>query len=292
MMSDGLARAVLDALPDATAVLDPAGTITAVNQAWLMFALDNAGQPESTGVGVNYFGLCERSAAAGCQDAQRAADALREVLAGDTVHGELEYPCPSPAVNRWFLLRITPLGGDVQGAVTSHVNITRRKMAEQTLAHEAAHDPLTGLANPSLFADRLNAALTGRRSQAASTQVGLMYLDADRFKQVNDTYGHDAGDEALLTIGHRLRSHVRPQDTVARLGGDEFAVSAPRISAAGLAGLSGRVSAALSQPHLIHGHLVPVPVSIGIHLADLGESADTALREADRAMYAAKRRTR
>jgi diguanylate cyclase (GGDEF)-like protein len=291
MMSDGLARAVLDALPDATAVLDPAGTITAVNQAWLMFALDNGGQPESTGVGVNYFGLCERSAAAGSQDAQRAADALREVLAGDTVHGELEYPCPSPAVNRWFLLRITPLGGDVQGAVTSHVNITRRKMAEQTLAHEAAHDPLTGLANPSLFADRLNAALTGRRSQA-STQVGLMYLDADGFKQVNDTYGHDAGDEALLTIGHRLRSHVRPQDTVARLGGDRFAVSAPRISAAGLDGLSGRVSAALSQPHLIHGHLVPVPVSIGIHLAELGESADSALREADRAMYAAKRRTR
>jgi diguanylate cyclase (GGDEF)-like protein len=171
------------------------------------------------------------------------------------------------------------------------VNITRRKMAEQTLAHEAAHDPLTGLANPSLFADRLNAALTGRRSQA-STQVGLMYLDADGFKQVNDTYGHDAGDEALLTIGHRLRSHVRPQDTVARLGGDRFAVSAPRISAAGLDGLSGRVSAALSQPHLIHGHLVPVPVSIGIHLAELGESADTALREADRAMYAAKRGTR
>jgi diguanylate cyclase (GGDEF)-like protein len=292
MMSDGLARAVLDALPDATAVLDPAGTITAVNQAWLMFALDNGGQPESTGIGVNYFGLCERSAAAGCQDAQRAADALREVLAGDTVHGELEYPCPSPAVNRWFLLRITPLGGDAQGAVTSHVNVTRRKMAEQTLAHGAAHDPLTGLANPSLFADRLNAALTGRRSQAASTQVGLMYLDADGFKQVNDTYGHDAGDEALLTIGHRLRSHVRPQDTVGRLGGDRFAVSAPRISAAGLDGLSGRVSAALSQPHLIHGHLVPVPVSIGIHLAELGESADTALREADRAMYAAKRRTR
>ena len=119
-----------------------------------------------------------------------------------------------------------------------------------------------------------------------------MYLDADGFKQVNDTYGHDAGDEALLTIGHRLRSHVRPQDTVARLGGDEFAVSAPRISAAGLDGLSGRVSAALGQPHLILGHLVPVPVSIGIHLAEPGESADTALREADRAMYAAKRRTR
>jgi diguanylate cyclase (GGDEF)-like protein len=292
MMSDGLARAVLDALPDATAVVDPDGTIVAVNRAWLMFAMDNGGQPESTGVGVNYFDLCARSAAAGCQDAERAADGLRAVLAGDTVHSEMDYPCPSPAVNRWFLLRITPLEGDATRAVMSHVNITRRKMAEQTLAHEAAHDPLTGLANRGLFADRLTAALTGRRSQFTGTQVGLMFLDADGFKQINDTYGHEAGDEALLTIGHRLRSHVRPQDTVARLGGDEFAVTAPRISAAGLDGLSGRVRSALGQPHLIHGHLVPVPVSIGIHLATPGESADAALREADRAMYAAKRRTR
>ena len=292
MMSDGLAEAVMDALPDATAVVDPDGTMVAVNRAWLMFAMDNGGQPETTGVGVNYFDLCARSAAAGCQDAKRAADGLRAVLAGHTVHSEVEYPCPSPAVNRWFLLRITPLAGDVTGAVMSHVNITRRKMAEQELAHEAAHDPLTGLANRGLFADRLTAALNGRRSQVTDTQVGLMYLDADGFKQINDTYGHEAGDEALLTIGHRLRSHVRPQDTVARLGGDEFAVTAPRISAAGLDGLSGRVRSALNQPHLIHGHLVSVPVSIGIHLATPGESADAALREADRAMYAAKRRAR
>jgi diguanylate cyclase (GGDEF)-like protein len=292
MMSDGLAEAVMDALPDATAVVDPDGTMVAVNRAWLMFAMDNGGQPESTGVGVNYFDLCARSAAAGCRDAQRAADGLQAVLAGQTVHSEVEYPCPSPAVNRWFLMRITPLVGDVTGAVMSHVNITRRKMAEQELAHEAAHDPLTGLANRGLFADRLTAALTSRRSQVTATHVGLMFLDVDKFKQINDTYGHEAGDEALLTIGHRLRSHVRPQDTVARLGGDEFAVTAPRINAAGLDGLSGRVRSALSQPHLIHGHLVPVPVSIGIHLAAPGESADAALREADRAMYAAKRRTR
>ena len=69
-----------------------------VNRAWLMFAVDNGGQPESTGVGVNYLDLCARSATAGCQDARRAADGLRAVLAGRTVHSELEYPCPSPAV--------------------------------------------------------------------------------------------------------------------------------------------------------------------------------------------------
>jgi GGDEF domain-containing protein len=149
------------------------------------------------------------------------------VLDGETVHSELEYACPSPAASRWFLLRLVPLSGGTGGAVVSHVNITRRKMAEQALVHEAAHDPLTGLANRSLFADQLAAALAPRPDQVTGSQVGLLFLDVDGFKEINDTYGHDAGDEVLLTVAHRLRSNVRPQDTVARLGGDEFAVAAP-----------------------------------------------------------------
>ena len=157
MVTDGLAGAVLDALPDATAVLDNSGSIVAVNHAWRMFALDNGGHPGATGVGVNYLDLCARSAAAGCEDAHLAAVGLRAVLSGETVHSELEYPCPSPAVSRWFLLRITPLAGAISGAVASHVNITRRKMAEQALAHEAAHDPLTGLANRRKLIDDLEA---------------------------------------------------------------------------------------------------------------------------------------
>ena len=124
-MGDGLAVAVIDALPDATAVLDSTGTIVSVNHAWRMFALDNGGRPDATGVGVSYLDLCARSAAAGCEDAAAVAAGLRAVLAGDTVHSELEYPCPAPAANRWFLLRITPLAGPTPGAVASHVNITR-----------------------------------------------------------------------------------------------------------------------------------------------------------------------
>jgi diguanylate cyclase (GGDEF)-like protein len=290
MISDGLAGAVMDALPDATAVVDPGGTMVAVNRAWLMFAMDNGGQPESTGVGVNYFDLCARSAAAGCRDAQRAADGLQAVLAGQTVHSEVEYPCPSPAVNRWFLLRITPLAGDVTGAVMSHVNITRRKMAEQELAHEAAHDPLTGLANRSLFADRLTAALTGRRSQVTATQVGVMFLDADGFKQINDTYGHEAGDEALLTIGHRLRSHVRPQDTVARLGGDEFVVLLDGVATPGWQNVvCEAITTSIGEPFEIDGRSVEVGVSIGVAVSSDGDAdPDHLLREADAAMYQAK----
>ena len=124
----------------------------------------------------------------------------------------------------------------------SHVNITRRRLAEQELARRAAADPLTGLANPGLLRIRLSAALARHPDLAASLRVGLLYLDVDQLPVINDSYGHDAGDEVLLTIGHRLRSQVRAHDTVARLGGGEFAVIAPadQRGRAGRAALPGR----------------------------------------------------
>jgi diguanylate cyclase (GGDEF)-like protein len=292
MGSDGLAHALLDALPDSTAVLDHSGGILAVNRAWRMFAVDNGGQTGATGVGMNYLELCERSAADGCADATAAAAGLRAVLDGAAVQREVEYACPSPAVDRWFLLRVTPLPGDKTGAVASHINITRWKLAEQELAGRAAADPLTGLANRGLLRTRLSAALAGRRDRPAdlaglaglaglaAASTGLLYLDVDQLPVINDSYGRDAGDEVLLTIGHRLRSQVRGQDTVARLGGGQFAVLAPRISGDTLGALRCRVAAALEQPHLIHGHLVRVPVRIGAHLAALGDPADSVLRRA------------
>lgn len=281
MGSDGLARALLDALSDPTAVLDHSGDILAVNRAWQMFAVDNGGRTGATGVGMNYLELCERSAADGCGDAADAAAGLRAVLDGAAVYRELEYACPSPAVDRWFLLRITPLAGDKTGAVAAHVNITRRRLAEQELACRAAADPLTGLANRGLLRIRLDSALARRPELVASLQVGVLYLAVDQLPVINDSYGHDAGDEVLLTIGHRLRSEVRAQDTVARLGGGAFAVVAPRLGAAALDALRSRVAAALGQPHLIHGHLVPVPVRVGAHLAALGDPADRVLRQAE-----------
>ncbi len=162
-------------------------------------------------------------------------------------------------------------------------------MAEQALAHQAAHDPLTGVANRDLFAARLTGALTRRSGRPAGADVGVLYLDLDGFKQVNDTYGHDAGDEVLLTTARRLGDQVRPQDTVARLGGDEFAVTVPRITADALTALAARITAALAEPHLIHGRSVRVTATVGAHLASSGDLADDALRWADQAMYSGKR---
>lgn len=124
LTSSSLSTAVLDSLPDATAVVDESGRIVSVNHTRRMFAVDNGGRPETTGVGVDDLAMCDRAAEAGCSDAARVADGLRAVLGGATIQSELEYPYPSPAVGRWFLLRISRLAGPLPGAVVSHVNIT------------------------------------------------------------------------------------------------------------------------------------------------------------------------
>jgi diguanylate cyclase (GGDEF)-like protein len=287
MIDSALAGAVLDAVPDATAVLDQRGTIIAGNHAWRMFALDNGGTPAATGVGVNYLQVCER-ARSGCAEAGQVADQLRSILDGERVDAEVQYPCPSPAVGRWFLLRITRLRGATPGAVVSHVNITRRMMAEQQVAHAALHDPLSGLANRTLFRSRLKRAVHATDDRKRSGNAGLLYIDLDGFKAINDTFGHAAGDEVLLTVAHRLRNTVRPGDTIARLGGDEFAVIAPRVQQDGLAALAARIKESLDEPHMVHGTQVLAGASIGTHLTHAGEDIDEALEQADHAMYADK----
>lgn len=282
--------ALLDAMPDATAVLDGLGTIVAVNRAWRMFSVDNGGTPDDTGVGVNYFDVCARAADAGSTDAAAVEACLRTVLDGETVESELEYPCPSPAVGRWFVLRVTRIAGDEPGLLVGHVNISRRKQAEQAMERKASQDPLTALANRALFDERLASALTVRPGRAPSADVGVVFLDLDGFKPVNDTYGHAAGDEVLQAVAGRLTSTTRPQDTVARFGGDEFAVVAPRITAAGLTGLAARIRASLARPHLIHGLLVEVGASVGTHLATAGDDAVQCVQRADEVMYEQKRR--
>ena len=281
--------ALLDAIPDATAMLDRDCLILAVNHAWQMFAVDNGGDPEHTGVGVNYLAVCERSAAAGSSDARAVAAGLRAVLRGEAIESELEYACPSPAVGRWFTLRITPIGKPQVGLLVSHLNISRRKQAEADLLRKASEDPLTRLANRERFLARITHALTPRAARPLTPDISVLYLDLDSFKPVNDTYGHAAGDEVLQTVAARLAAVTRPQDTIARLGGDEFAVVAPRITPDGLAGLVARITHTLGEPHLVHGNSVRVSASVGTYLASAGESAAECLHRADTAMYDLKR---
>ena len=282
------AVAVLDALPDATAVLDGTGVIVAVNRAWRTFTVEGGGYLDATGVGISYLEVCSRSAAAGATDALEALVGLQAVLSGETDIREWEYPCPTPSGVRWFLSRITAMEGTGSGAVVSHVDITRRKRSEEELAHRASHDPLTGLANRLLLGQRLGESLRRRARQLHPLDVGVLYIDLDSFKPVHDSLGHAAGDDLLTVVAHRLNEQVRSVDTAARMGGDEFAVCVPGVTESELATMADRLTVALSMPYRIRGREVRISVSIGRHLATAGDDPDAALHAADRDMYHAK----
>ena len=166
-------------------------------------------------------------------------------------------------------------------------DITDRKLLEQQLEQQAFSDSLTGLANRALFLDRVEHALTrGRRDEEPTT---VMFLDVDDFKNVNDSLGHEAGDQLLITVGARLRSCLRPADTIARLGGDEFAVLLESTSAEVAMPLAVRVLEAVGEPYCAEGRALVVRASIGIETgAGSTHSASELLRNADVAMYVAK----
>jgi diguanylate cyclase (GGDEF)-like protein len=168
--------------------------------------------------------------------------------------------------------------------------VFHRARTEAELLHQATHDSLTGLPNRALFNDRLGQALAlARRQDDSRTAVVLIYLD--RFKEVNDTLGHQQGDQLLREVGERLRRTLRETDTIARLGGDEFALILPFVVDEGGAVLAAlRLQEALADPIPLDGVLVQVDASIGIALyPDHGADAETLVRQADVGMYDAKR---
>jgi diguanylate cyclase (GGDEF)-like protein/PAS domain S-box-containing protein len=179
----------------------------------------------------------------------------------------------------------------VRGIVLNGRDVSERKAFEDQLAHQAFHDPVTNLANRALFADRVQHSIM--RTLRGGPAIGVMFIDLDDFKTVNDSLGHAAGDVVLQEVARRLQSAVRPADTVARFGGDEFAVLLDGINdSADAADVAGRILRALELQFDLEGTQVYPRASVGICLADHDlESADAEelLRNADVAMYMAKR---
>ena len=177
----------------------------------------------------------------------------------------------------------------VGGIVVNYRDITERKALEEQLRHQAFHDVLTGLANRSLFRDRLGHALA--RASRGANPTAVLYLDIDDFKAVNDRFGHAEGDRLLVAVADRLRSATRAGDTVARLGGDEFAVIVEESDPTEAQAAADRILAALRESFDLGDREATVRASIGIAIHDVdGGDADEVLRRADIAMYAAKAR--
>lgn len=176
----------------------------------------------------------------------------------------------------------------VEGIVLNGRDITERKRLEEQLLHQAFHDPLTGLPNRALFADRLALALA--RAERRGGMVALLFLDLDRFKIVNDSLGHTVGDQLLQQVGARLGECLRPGDTVARLGGDEFTMLLEDVARTEDAvDIAERVLAALRRPFTLGGREFVVTGSIGVTARAAGRRGPAdLLREADIALYQAK----
>lgn len=179
----------------------------------------------------------------------------------------------------------------VEGIVLNGRDISERKDFERQLAHQAFHDALTGLANRALFADRVEHALA--RQTRSSGGLGVIFIDLDDFKMINDSLGHAAGDQVLSEVSRRLLAASRPMDTVARFGGDEFSVLVEGMSyPKEIAEIADRISTSLHEPMSIDGKKISIHVSMGIATTEqdhaLVSTADELIRNADIAMYTAK----
>ena len=258
----------------------------------VLFALDANGLfTFAQGRGLQARGLTPeqlvgRSAFEVYRTAPHILASVRRALAGETL-----------AATNWiddavFETQFTPLRdaeGQLAGVIGVATDVSERVRAEEALRHQTLHDPLTDLPNRTLLLARMAEALP--QAEQVEGGMALLMLDIDRFKDINDTFGHQLGDSVLQQIGVRLRQAVNPTVTVARLGGDEFALFVPIADETSVQLIASQLSTAIEEAFLVEGVLLQIEASIGIALYPVhGRDPMTLFRHADVAMYIAKRR--
>ncbi|MGH8975169.1 MAG: putative bifunctional diguanylate cyclase/phosphodiesterase, partial [Acidimicrobiia bacterium] len=277
-----LLNATLDSTADGILVVDGDGRIRSFNRKF-----------------VEMWGLSESLLASGDDD-EAISFVLSQLKDPEAFVAKVRELYAQPEVNSHDLIEFLDgrtverysqpqrVDGIPVGRVWSFRDISQRIRLEQELAHQAFHDSLTGLANQALFRDRVTHALA--RAARQRTQLAVLFVDLDDFKTVNDSLGHTAGDALLVAVAERLRDCLRASDTAARLGGDEFALLVEDLRCqADATGLADRLIAALREPFTIAGREIVVGASVGIAFDAADTTTGQLLRNADIAMYTAKR---
>ena len=229
------------------------------------------------------------------EDLPVVQEAITAHLEGGTPHFAIEYRSRHrDGSYRWILARALAVrnqAGRPYRMAGSLTDVTGRKRVEEELAYSAFHDPLTGLPNRALFLDRLGQLMAQSRRRAGYSYA-VFFMDLDRFKNINDSLGHNIGDRLLITIAHSLQAFVRHGDTIARLGGDEFAMLANDVSGEpDLSTIAERLLDRLKSPYRVGEHEIFTSASVGIATgAAHYKHPDEILRDADTAMYRAKAR--
>lgn len=280
------ADAVLESLPGRTCVIDSVGSVIGVNQRYRSEGPAGSGEGTGPAMGDDYIAWLAETMN------DDAAKDLRGLLAGEFPDFRTEFGSVRRRKKYWTELFAVPLSTGTAGAVITHVDITERKQAESALTRRATHDPLTGLPNRVLLADRLAHALS--RAARTKTQVGLLFCDLDGFRNVNNTFGHLAGDRLLVTIAKRLRAVCRASDTVARVSGDEFVIILEDVEGRDeVEEVARRIIEALTEPVVLEqgsaktGTSIGLVISSGVPRAGV-RTVENLIRDADSAMYAAK----
>ncbi len=227
------------------------------------------------------------------EDHARAAyeDEQRIIATGEPLVDKVEREDFRDRPDAWVATTKLPLrdeAGRIVGTFGFSRDVTAQRRAEEALLYQAFHDPLTGLANRAALVDRLAQSLVALERQPG--RLGLVYLDLDHFKPVNDHFGHEAGDRLLVEVARRLQRLARRADTVARLGGDEFVLLCPSLHEDDdLRLVADRVLAAVAEPFVDEGRDLSVTGSVGIvSSSDPGADAGALIEDADVAMYEAK----
>ncbi|HXV37942.1 MAG TPA: EAL domain-containing protein [Myxococcota bacterium] len=275
------AAAVFDTATESIVIANPAGIIVDANAAFS--ATTGYRHDEVIGQSVNILSAEQHGT-------RFFGSILEEVRQSGRWEGELWVRHKQGrAIPAWISIGCA-VGdrADIEQIVVVFNDMTERKKSEEVIAHQANYDMLTKLPNRYLLRDRLRRALV--RAKRDGSSVGLLFIDLDGFKRINDTLGHSAGDEALAEAARRINRSLRDADTAARLGGDEFAVILPSIANdTDIEGVAQRILDAIAAPLVVHGQELVLTASIGIAIypAD-SETDEDLLRDADAAMYRSK----